>query len=410
MEENITGKEQLNFWTIKDYFRNFFMLGIKVPIWILQKLLFFIPLKPRRIIIYSLKQSGYSCNLKYLTEYFNHSCTDNFELLWIVKNEFALHHLQQREIPVAALHSWRHFLYRIRSGIVITNDEFYPIFLKRKGQIYVNTWHGGINYKQIGYSGIGFTNSIQRLIYQLNNPQPEIFVSGSRSFTESTAVAFGFPESIFLPSGLPRNDILFHSTTDQQGKTKKVLHIPESENILLYAPTFRKGKSKPQGELNYDRLAMILSTKFGGVWKILVRQHYFVSDTKGTDRQSDKVIDVSKYEDMQELIQISDCMISDYSSCMWDFSFTGRPCFVYAEDIQSYSVNDRSFSIPPSEWPYVLCQNEEELYKKILDFDIKSYQKKVELHHQQMGSYESGNACEQLTCTIQMKMKGLDLT
>ena len=403
MKENISGKEQLDFWTIKDYIRNLFMLGMKIPIWILQKFLFFIPLKPNRMIIYSLKQSGYSCNLKYLTEYINRHCKEDFELLWVVKNEVELRRLQSHQISTVTLHSWKHYIYRLRCGIVITNDEFYPVFLKRKKQIYVNTWHGGINYKQIGYSGLGFTNSIQKLIYRLNNPQPDIFVSGSRAFTESTAMAFGFSRAIFLPCGLPRNDFLFQCDAQLKRLIKKYLMIPEADKILLYAPTFRKGKTKPKGILNYNKLLATLSQKFGGTWRILIRQHYFIADAANREMQSDYIIDVSEYEDIQELMLISDCMISDYSSCMWDFSFTGRPCFSYATDLKEYLVNDRSFSIPPSEWPYAICENEEELNKKIFEFDAESYQKKIELHHKKMCAYQYGNACKQLIYAIQKK-------
>lgn len=409
MKENISGKEQLDFWTIKDYIRNLFMLGMKIPIWILQKFLFFIPLKPNRMIIYSLKQSGYSCNLKYLTEYINRHCKEDFELLWVVKNEVELRRLQSHQIPTVTLHSWKHYIYRLRCGIVITNDEFYPVFLKRKNQIYVNTWHGGINYKQIGYSGLGFTNSIQKLIYRLNNPQPDIFVSGSRAFTESTAMAFGFSKAIFLPCGLPRNDILFNYTVMQREKIKRTLNIPIEDKLLLYAPTFRKGKVEPQITLNYRKLESVLNKKWGGKWKFLIRQHYFVTAEGHKTTVPNNVIDVTDYEDIQELILCSDCMISDYSSCMWDFSFTKRPCLVYAADFQEYFLHDRSFSISPTEWPYPLCQNEEELYAAISEFDIEVYQQKIELHHICMEAYETGNACKLLINEIQKRVKGLEL-
>ena len=70
MKHNITGKECLNKWDIKGYIRNLLMLAIKIPIWLVQYFLYFIPVQNEKIIIYSLKQKGYSCNLKYLTDYY----------------------------------------------------------------------------------------------------------------------------------------------------------------------------------------------------------------------------------------------------------------------------------------------------------------------------------------------------
>ena len=54
------------------------------------------------------------------------------------------------------------------------------------------------------------------------------------------------------------------------------------------------------------------------------------------------IFDVSDYADMQELLCASDILLTDYSSSMWDFSFTGRPCFIFAEDIESYK-KERNF-------------------------------------------------------------------
>ena len=405
MKKFIPGKELLDIWTFRNYMQNLTMLGLKIPLWFFQKMLFFIPLKQNQMIIYSLKQKGYSCNLKYLTEYITRNCKDSFQMLWIVKNNQEYRQLKQYNIPVATLHSWSHFLYRHRAKIIVTNDEFYPVFIKRHGQIYVNTWHGGINYKKIGYAGIEFTNPIQKLIYKLNNPQPDIFLSGSSEFTENTSEAFGFPKTIFLPTGLPRNDILFQPNSELMISVRKQLGLSEQDRVLLYAPTFRKGKTKPSTNFNYDGLLATLNQRFGGIWKILVRQHYFISEDDTNQSTLNMVINVSEYEDMQELLLISDCMISDYSSCMWDFSFTGRPCFVYAEDLFEYSQKDRSFSIPPTKWPYPLCQNEDELYAAILTFDCNTYQKQVKDHHIQMGAYDKGNACEQLVCEIQKRLK-----
>lgn len=95
--------------------------------------------------------------------------------------------LETRQIPFSA-------------KLVITNDEFYPLFVKRAEQVLLNMWHGGINYKKIGYDGLEFTNALQRMIYRMNNPCPDYFVSGSRKFTETTAESFRFPEKILCLS------------------------------------------------------------------------------------------------------------------------------------------------------------------------------------------------------------------
>ena len=397
------GKEQLNRWTFREYCKHTLMILMKLPIWAVQWLLFWIPLKENRIIIYSMKQRGYSCNLKYLTEYLKTHTEEAYEILWVVPNEDSQKLLASRGIQAVTAHSFAHFRYRHRAAIIVTNDEFYPMCIHRPGQRYVNTWHGAINYKKIGYAGLGFTNPIQKLIYCMNNPCPDVFLSGSRSFTETTSASFGFTKSVFLECGLPRNDILCTgASAERLDDLRSAIGIPEHKRAVLYAPTFRKGKAGPDVNLNYDCLLASLAKRFGGEWVVLLRQHYFVSSSGASHPD---VIDVSGHEDMQELILVSDCMISDYSSCMWDFILTGKPCFVYAEDLQTYLNEDRSFFIPIETWPYDITDSTDDLCRRIEAFDETAYAAKIHKHLQEHGSVDLGTACETLIKRLNRKEK-----
>ena len=388
----MNGKEQLNRWSPKEYVKNILMLLAKIPLWLAQVCLLWKPLIRNRIVIYSLKQHGYSCNLKYLTDHLNRYHPGEFEILWVVRGEEDLEALKKRGVPAVTLHSRAHFRFRLQAGIVITNDEFYPVFFKRPGQIYLNTWHGAINYKKIGYAGLQFTNPIQALIYRMNNPCPDLFVSGSRSFTDTTSDSFGFPREIFLEAGLPRNDILCRGDAALGARVKAELGIPAEKKVLLYAPTFRKGGFGPGQALDYSRVCKSLSARFGGEWVVLLRQHYFVAerheDLAGT------LIDVSGWEDMQELILSADCQISDYSSCMWDFLLTGNPVFVYAPDLKAYTAEDRSFFIPMDCWPYAIAADMDELDHNIHKFDPAEFAARAAAHRERFGAYDQGRACE----------------
>ena len=387
------GKERLNQWSWKDYVKNMLMILLKLPAWAVQLLMFWLPLKKNRILIYSLKQHGYSCNLKYFTEYLNRNYPEKFEILWAVRRPEDLQMLRQHEIPAVMVRSWQHWCYRMRAGIVVTNYEFYPMFRKRRGQLYVNTWHGGINYKKIGYEGLAFSNAIQKLIYHMNNPCPDVFVSGSRSFTETTSDSFRFPREIFLECGMPRNDALVqHQDPERIRRIKQRLGIPEGKKLVLYAPTFRKGNHTPAGQMAFDRVLHQLSATFGGEWMGMVRNHYFVDAEAGMEG----ILDVSRYEDMQELLMISDCLISDYSSCMWDYLLTGRPCFVFAPDMEEYENTDRSFFIPMNRWPYPISDTVDTLCDQIAKFDSLQYKNRINEHRLEFGSFDQGIACKTL--------------
>jgi CDP-glycerol glycerophosphotransferase len=116
---------------------------------------------------------------------------------------------------------------------------------------------------------------------------------------------------------------------------------------------------------------------------------------------SKTVISVSDYPDMQELLCATDVLITDYSSCMWDFSFTYKPCFLYAPDLEEYK-EARSFYTQPKEWPFSIAESNEQFIENIKNFDKETYEQAVKRHHYNLGSYETGTATEQL-CNILFK-------
>lgn len=98
---------------------------------------------------------------------------------------------------------------------------------------------------------------------------------------------------------------------------------------------------------------------------------------------------------MQELLYVSDVLITDYSSSIWDFSFTNRPCFLYATDLSTYDLT-QGFYTNIYDWPFPLAQNNEELIQNITQFDNAVYLDAINKHHEEFGSFETGTACQQV--------------
>ena len=100
------------------------------------------------------------------------------------------------------------------------------------------------------------------------------------------------------------------------------------------------------------------------------------------------------YPDMQDLLQCADVLLTDYSSCMWDFSLMHKPCFLYARDISEYR-GERDFYTPIEDWPFPLASNNDELAQVIADFDEDTSHAAVDRHHEELGSTESATAARQ---------------
>ena len=110
-----------------------------------------------------------------------------------------------------------------------------------------------------------------------------------------------------------------------------------------------------------------INERFGGNYVLLVKYHPEIAKHKKL-RCVKNAIDVSDYFDTQELLFVSDILLSDYSSIIWDFSLQYKPVFLYHDDMEEYE-NERGFYSNPSEWPYIIGHSVNELINKIEEFD-----------------------------------------
>ena len=173
------------------------------------------------------------------------------------------------------------------------------------------------------------------------------------------------------------------------------------KNIVLYAPTFRKDFSFGGTSIDFKKLKEELKRKFGGDWVVLIKLHPMIASKFKNDDEN--IIDVSFHEDMQELLCASDILISDYSSCMWDFALMRKPIFVFADDIEEYTKKDRAFYMPVEKWPYPVAENNEQLLNNIEKFNKDNYLNNLNSHFDFVGCFDYGNSCKEILNYINKK-------
>lgn len=365
-----------------------------------QYLMEWYPYKKNRICCVTLTRKGYVDNMRYVSQaLLKKNC--NFEIIWITKYPDTCDSAIESGLKVVRYHTIRHFYLQFTARMILSDDSLYHGMIKRKKQIYLNLWHGGINYKRLGREGMAFEDPFMNKLFYMKNPPPDYMVAGSRFFAENMRTAFGFYRTVFLNCGMPRNDILFHSK-ETRGKIKKLYHIG-NKRVILYAPTFREqGDGLMVSGIAFEEIIKAARERFGGEWVMLYRAHYFVSET-GVHKEY--VIDVSDYENMQDILIDTDILISDYSSCMWDYSFLYRPIIVYAPDEEHYRKMERGFTRAGETMPYPKSKNMAELLKIIETHDFDEDTKRIERHHKEMGAYDTGNATDYIADFILSKMR-----
>ena len=137
-----------------------------------------------------------------------------------------------------------------------------------------------------------------------------------------------------------------------------------------------------------------LHKKTGDEWNGLIRLHPNASELCEKLNLPSNVRNLTSYPDMQELLLISDCFITDYSSAIFDFSVKGKMAFMFALDLADY-IKDRDLYFNFTELPYSFAQSNEELAQNILFFSKNEYeQKNHDFFYVRCGLYEGGHASE----------------
>lgn len=391
----------------------------KVLISIILHVFWVFPIQNNKIFMMNDHSYTFSDNLKYLSLYLLETDPDKYRIYFSLKKEDGLENLPITPVKWLSL---KHFYHAITSSIVITNNGGTAYLPIRNKQLVINTWHGGGPYKVTGTKALNDYYNMndgedktskekrkeqkrnQRLIHwfekdlKYNAKKTNYMLSSCKMCTEAEAKGLFFTDEQCLDSGMPRMDWMFQPEK-VAGIREKVFEkygISSENKLILYAPTFRGFFSDYSGvvvddllEIDYKRVLRAVEERFGGKWVFAVRLH---PRLKEVVIKNDDIINMTLYPDAQELLMATDMLITDYSSVMWDVSFTKNPVFLFATDINDYQVK-RGFYLPPEEWPFPLASNNDEMEENIKGFDTETYFANIQSHHKAVGSFEYGKAC-----------------
>lgn len=333
------------------------------------------PVKKGRVICWSYYFKQYSCNPKALSEYLleNHP---EFEIIWVFKKGVDTSGVDSR-IKCITYRS-NEYLHMVNTAeFLITNCRTHPFDIywkKRPGQKYLMLWHGGMALKQIE------KDVENKLGYQYpkkakaDSKVCDLMISGCGFHTSLAKEKFWYDGEV-LEKGLPRSDIFFDTERHAviRERVLKEYGIDASDKIVLYAPTFRKPATIEPYRIDWKVIIPEIRTALKcNVVTVLIRLHPNLIGKFDTSSllSCPEVKDATGYHDMQELLCACDMLITDYSSSMFDMSLLGRPCMLYAVDIDKY---DRGYYFDLRKLPYPLATSQEELALNLREFDMEKH-------------------------------------
>lgn len=363
------------------------------------KLLFYVcrifPIKKNKIVIDNYAGKGFGDNGKYIAlELLKRR--KKYDIVWLVRDKAENQFPEGiREVPYASLES----IYEQATAKIWIDNLRKPTYVrKRKGQYYIMTWHGGIGPKKIEKEA---EDTLQESYIQRakNDSKMTNLMLAESDYTYCKYRNYFWYDGEIMKFGSPRQDILFHCNNDLKKYIFQKMGIKDDCHIFLYAPTFRNDMTEDDlkiYQLNWERLLETLEEKFKNKWIGFIRLHPNVAklDQHHNLATNNRVFDVTSYPDMQELLCISDIVLTDYSSCIYDFALTLRPGFILARDFADYK-KERDLCFDISQAPFPIATSEEALMKLIKNFNLIDYQKKVHKFYDDFfGLYSGGHAAE----------------
>lgn len=289
--------------------------------------------------------------------------------VWVVENETIA-------VPagVSVVRRWSPSYYAALATArwVISNDSMPTFFVKRRGMVYAQTWHG-TPLKRIAFDmeKVQFRNKRYLEEFGLEVAKWDYLLSPNRFSTDIMRRAFRYDGNI-LETGYPRNDVLYAADRDERAAdVRRRLGIAPDQRVVLYAPTWRDDMHDRAGRyrlpIMFDVGAM--AAALGDNHVLLFRGHYLTAGRTGAD-EGGFLRNVTFWPDIAELYLVADVLVTDYSSVMFDFANTRRPMLFFTWDLDRYRDTLRGFYFDfEAEAPGPLLREGDELIAAIKDVD-----------------------------------------
>ena len=287
------------------------------------------------------------------------------------------------------------FAYHLAVSDVILMDDFQPIMYKVEfdpSVKIIQLWHASGAFKTVGYSRIG----------KPGGPSP--FGKGHRVYTAAVvssehdrpyyAEAFGIPEDLVKPVGIPRMDMFFNEEHKARAREEVYASFPElrDREVILFAPTFR-GAGPASAYYDMDRVDLgalhALCEERDAM--LVVKMHPFVRDPLDIPAElTDRIVDASEWREVNSLLLVSDLVITDYSSIVFEYSVLEGPMLFYAYDLEEY-VADRDFYEPFESFvPGKIVRTFDDLMLAIKENDFE-HEKVAEFAHRHFSHLDGGS-------------------
>jgi len=341
----------------------------------------------KKVTFISFSGLQYSADPRAISEKL-HILYPEYKIVWMLHANIK----KQTDIPeyVKVVNNVYEYLRAVATSCAfVTTTGIKPDINKRKGQFFIQTWHGDRGFKKCLYE-----NTEHKKDYNIvDNKVTDICVAGSDFGVDFYRKAFKY-EGEILREGMPKNERLLLDDEGEISNLRQKLGIPDQCRILTYAPTFRDTCTQCQPTvIDIEQTLCALEETWNEPWICLIRAH---AASKGIVAEVDnrRIFDVSSVSDMADVLLVSDMLITDYSSCAGDYILCKKPVVLAVFDKDEYERESRSLKMPIEETGFYIAYNQDELNNLIKNTTEEEYAHRCEAVMEYYGTAESGKASE----------------
>ena len=349
------------------------------------KVLRLLPIDDNLVLFSEYWGGGYGCNPRAIFEQLPETAP-HLRGAWLIDDAKAA--LLPPGTEHVAPGSFKRFMLFARAKYFVNNVNFAGSYVKRPGQVHIQTMHG-TPLKHVGLdvmsssvastavdpvrqprrsggkvvpidearSAREFENLLRR------SDRWDYAISSNAYSTEMWSHAYPCRYE-WLESGYPRNDALVNATDEDVREAREVLGVPEGATAILYAPTFRETVGDTSMRIDVGSLL----EKLGDEAVLIVRAHHTATAGPAMKAliESGRVIDGSRVPWILPCYLAADVLITDYSSTMFDYALLDRPIITYADDWPSYRETRGTYFDLLAEPPGLVARNQRQLEEMLV--------------------------------------------
>ncbi len=364
---------------------------------------YMIPIQSNRIV-FMTNTFNYTCNPKYICEQMLEENVD-CDIVWVTNNITEKKQYFPPDVKLVSIKSLKCFYYVYSAKIWINNGvAFSDYYDKKKGQFLIQTMHGSLGIKRLDNAVLSRNSRgfFGKRVVKRESENTDLVITNSL-FEEEVFKSVFWKNTPMKRLGHARTDILL--TTDELKKKYirqrlcERFHIPADKKFVLYGPTHRTGLTVEDLAIDFPALVDALHKRFGEEYIVLLRLHNRNAGKIMLCADNQLTFDVTDYQDMQELMLVSDIAITDYSSWIYDYVVTYKRGFIYATDLERYN-NKTGLYYTLEETPFPVCHNNEELIANVRSFDDNLYQQRVKEFLDEKQAVDDGHSAERIVAEI----------